>query len=236
MRVAICDDEKIFLDQMEYLLRRISNIRSIDKYDNIEKLDKCLETNAYDLIFMDIEWKGHTENGTKYAAAINEKYPHIQIVFITAYNDRFSQSIFFEKVNLCGYLVKPIKYSNLQFLVEKACTLMKKRQEEKIVVQYKGITETIAFSDIMYLESKAHQLFISTITDRILIYKKLDDYEGVLGDSFVRIHKSFLVNMNYIKRIERTSLTLKNGTVLPISKTKYPVAKDNFFKYMSEQL
>ncbi len=236
MKVAICDDEKIFLDRMEHLLKGISDIESIDKYNDISELNIFLEKATYDLIFMDIDWKGHSQTGTQFAAEINEKYPNIQIIFITAYNDRFAESIFFEKVNLCGYLVKPIKFNNLQFLVDKALKNIKKQQEEKIVVQYRGVTETIAFSDIMYLESKAHQLFISTISEQILVYKKLDDYEMVMNRSFVRIHKSFLVNMNYIRRIERTSLTLKNGTVLPISKTKYQVAKDKFFKFMSEQL
>lgn len=236
MKVAICDDEPIFIRQMESLLKGIPEVKSIDRYDDICELNLVLEKDSYDLIFMDIEWKGHEKKGTQYASIINERYPNIQIVFITAYNDRFSESIFFEKVNLCGYLVKPIKFNNLQFLVEKALSNIKKRQEEKIVVQYRGVTETIHLSDIVYLESKAHQLCISTITGQIQIYKKLDDYEEVLDASFVRIHKSFMVNMNYIKRIERSVLTLKDGMVLPISKTKYQGVKDKFFKFMSEQI
>ena len=236
MRVAICDDEPIFIKQAEQLLKGITDVQIIDKYDDINELNLFLEKNSYDLIFMDIEWKGHEKNGTRYAAEINDKYPNIQFVFITAYNDRYSESIFMEKINLCGYLVKPIKFHNLQFLVNKAFNNIKKRQEEKIVVQYRGVTETIHLSDIVYMESKAHQLYILTITERIQVYKKLDDYEKILDALFVRNHKSFMVNMNYIKRIERNALTLKDGTVLPISKTKYQVVKDKFFKFMSEQL
>lgn len=236
MKVAICDDETLFLDQMENLLLEIPDIRDIDRYDDINKLYRNLENEFYDIIFMDIEWKGLNEKGTHFAATINKKYPNIQVIFITAYNDRFAESIFWESVNLCGYLVKPIKKRHLLTLVEKAKNNIRKRREERIVVQYKGVTEMIAFSDIMYLESKAHQLFISTIAERFLVYRKLDDYEKLMGNTFVRIHKSFLVNMNYIKRIERTKLTLKNDIVLPISKTKYQVTKDKFFRYMSEQL
>lgn len=236
MKIAICDDEMVFIKQMEGLLKGIPEVKSIDKFDDIDELNAFLEKDTYDLIFMDIDWKGHEKTGTQYAAAVNDKYPNVQMVFITAYNDRFSESIFFEKVNLCGYLVKPIKFNNLEFLVQKALNNIKKRQEETILVQYRGVTETISISDIMYMESKAHQLCISTITGQIQIYKKLDDYEEIMDASFVRIHKSFMVNMEYIKRIERTSLTMKNGTVLPISKTKYQGVKDKFFKFMSEQL
>lgn len=236
MKIAICDDEMVFIRQMERLLKAIPEVKSIDKYDDIDELNAFLEKDTYDLIFMDIDWKGHEKTGTQYAAAVNDKYPNVQIVFITAYNDRFSESIFFEKVNLCGYLVKPIKFNNLKFLIQKALNTIKKRQEETIVVQYRGVTENLAISDIMYMESKAHQLYINTVLEQILVYKKLDDYENVLSDSFIRVHKSFMVNMEYIKRIERTSLMLKNGTVLPISKTKYQGVKDKFFKFMSEQL
>lgn len=237
MRVAVCDDERIFLEQMQELLKDISDIAQIDCYDNLNDLETYLKTGQkYDMIFMDIEWKHPMENGTHYASKINEMYPDIQIVFVTAYNDRFSEAIFWEKVNLCGYLVKPVKYDNLMILIKRARENIKKQKNEKLVVQYKGVTETIPFSSIVYLESSAHQVFISTIADRISVYKKLDDYEKELSHSFVRIHKSFLVNMDYIKRIDRGELTLKDGMVLPVSKGKYQATKDKFFRFMGEQL
>ena len=113
MRVAICDDEKIFFEQMEYLLKQIEGISCVDKYDDIDKLHENLEKETYDMVFMDIAWKGKEDTGVQFAASINDKYPNIQIVFVTAFNDKFAESIFFEKVNLCGYLVKPIKIQTL---------------------------------------------------------------------------------------------------------------------------
>ncbi|MGN0431116.1 MAG: LytR/AlgR family response regulator transcription factor [Lachnospiraceae bacterium] len=237
MRVAICDDEKIFLEQMEELLKGISDISQVDCYDDVSELERQLKNSRkYDLLFMDIEWKQPRENGTHFAAKINKEYPGIQTVFMTAYNERFSEAIFWEPVNLCGYLVKPVKYDNLRILLEKAKQNIDKQKSEKIVVQYRGITETILLLNIIYLESCAHQVFISTTTDKIAIYKKLDEYEKELQHSFVRIHKSYLVNMNYIKRIDRSELTLRDGTVLPVSKGKYQATKDKFFRFMGEQL
>lgn len=235
MRVAICDDEAVFLEQMEKMLERISDIEQIDKYTDLNELEQYLKNNQeYDIIIMDIEWKKTGENGTDYAARINEKYSDIQIIFMTAYNDRFSEAIFLKDINLCGYLVKPVKYEKLLILIEKAKQNIMKQQKEVLVVQYKGVVETVPISNILYLESQAHQLFISTINDRILIYKKIDDYEQKLDQLFVRIHKSFLVNMNYIKRFERTELTLKNGETLPISKAKFLTTKNKFFRFMGK--
>ena len=131
MKVAICDDEKIFFEQMEYLLKQIETVSRIDKYDDIDILHANLEKETYDMIFMDIAWKGKEDTGVQFAASINDRYPNIQIVFMTAFSDKYAESIFFEKVNLCGYLIKPIKIQNLRFLVEKARKNMMHNQEER---------------------------------------------------------------------------------------------------------
>lgn len=236
MKVAICDDEKIFFEQMEYLLKQIETVSRIDKYDDIDILHANLEKETYDMIFMDIAWKGKEDTGVQFAASINDRYPNIQIVFMTAFSDKYAESIFFEKVNLCGYLIKPIKIQNLRFLVEKARKNMMHNQEEKILIKLKGNTQNVLLSDILYLESQGHQLYIYTKTEKILMYKKLDEFEEQMNTSFVRIHKSYLVNMNYIKRIERTRLTLHNGTELAISKNRAVAAKNKYLRFVSEQL
>lgn len=236
MKVAICDDEKIFFEQMEYLLKQIETVSRIDKYDDIDILHANLEKETYDMIFMDIAWKGKEDTGVQFAASINDRYPNIQIVFMTAFSDKYAESIFFEKVNLCGYLIKPIKIQNLRFLVEKARKNMMHNQEEKILIKLKGNTQNVLLSDILYLESQGHQLYIYTKTEKILMYKKLDEFEEQMNTSFVRIHKSYLVNMNYIKRIERTRLTLHNGTELAISKNRAVAAKNQYLRFVSEQL
>lgn len=236
MRVAICDDQSVFLEKMECLLKGIEGISCIEKYDDINRLNEVLEKESYDLIFMDIAWKGQKDTGTNFAAAINERYPDIQIVFITAFNDKYAESIFFEKVNLCGYLIKPIKIKNLQFLVEKARKNIKKRREENLVISHKGITRKILFADIIYMESDAHRLFINTGTEQFMVYKKLDDYEEEMKESFVRAHKSYLINMKYITQIERAGVTLEDGTVLPVSKNRYQETKNKYFRFMTEQL
>ena len=236
MKVAICDDEKIFFEQMEYLLKQIEVVSCIDKYDDIGKLHENLEKETYDMIFMDIAWKGKEDTGVQFATSINDRYPNIQIVFMTAFSDKYAESIFFEKVNLCGYLIKPIKIQNLRFLVEKARKNIMHNQEEKILIKLKGNTQNVLLSDILYLESQGHQLYIYTKTEKILMYKKLDEFEEQMNASFVRIHKSYLVNMNYIKRIERTRLTLHNGTELAISKNRAVAAKNKYLRFVSEQL
>ena len=237
MKVAICDDEVVFLNKMEELLKSNNDIESIEKYNDIGKLYRnLLSGEVYDVIFMDIEWNLPNSNGTHFAAKMNERNPEIQIIYVTAYNDRFSQAIFWEPTNLCGYLVKPVKEDNLTVLLDKAKRNIARIKKDKLVIQYKGVTETLHRNHIIYVESKAHTLFIHTLTEKITVYDKLDEYEKKLRDSFVRIHKSYLVNMDYVKRIESLEVTLKTEEILPASKSRVQEAKNKYFKYMSEQL
>lgn len=94
----------------------------------------------------------------------------------------------------------------------------------------------IANSQIRYIESNAHQLLIHTISGEVALYEKLDVYEKKLHKDFLRVHKSFLVNMQYIRRIEMKEVTLQDGTVLPVSKTRYSVSRDKYFRYMRAML
>lgn len=233
MKIAVCDDEELFIESIQGLLAEIAEIEEAHFYTNIDTLIEDLKNGrAYDVILMDIEWKGDTENGIQYAAGINAQYPEIQIIFMTFYNDRFSQQIFWEHMNLCGYLVKPVEKNNLEILIKKAQNKIQYRTKQALTVSYRGELETIPYRDILYVESRGHQLFIVKPDSVITVYEKLDHYEKDLNTEFVRVHKSYLVNMDYIKRIDRKAVVLQNGLTLPVSKSMHALAKDKYFEYM----
>lgn len=235
MHIAVCDDEEYCLEAMRQLLQDYPGISRVVYYRNLEELSEAQKNGTtYDLIFMDIEWNGNTENGIEYAAQYNRRSPQTQFVFVTAYNDKFSQRIFWEKLNLCGYLVKPVQKENLKILLDKVRE--KLFGSEALVLQHGGTTEKIPSNQIYYLESNAHQVVIHTLSGEISVYEKLDVYEKKLSKDFVRIHKSFLVNMQYIRRIEMKEATLQDDTVLPVSRTRYSASRDKYFRFMRAML
>ncbi len=220
---------------MEQLLKSYPGISRTEYYQKLEDLSAALKSGiTYDLILMDIEWNQSTENGIQFAAQYNLLSPQTQFIFVTAYNDKFSQKIFWETINLCGYLVKPVQKENLEKLLDKVRD--KIFSSEALMVQHGGTTEKIPSSQIRYLESKAHQIVIHTLSGEVTIYEKLDVYEKRLHKDFVRIHKSFLVNMRYIRRIEMKEVTMQDGTVLPVSKARYSASRDKYFRFMRAML
>ena len=107
MKIAVCDDDKGCLDSMKRLLAGYPGISRTEYYQNLSQLSEALENGmGYDLVLMDIEWEGNEQDGIAYAAQYNARSPQTWFIFVTAYNDKFSEKIFWEKVNLCGFLAK----------------------------------------------------------------------------------------------------------------------------------
>ena len=236
MRVVVCDDDKLFINQLKEMLSDMSYVNSCEVFNDRIGLWNTLHTGIkYDVIFMKIEWE-QEENGIHYASRINQDYPDIQIIFVTSDNERFSQEICWEPVTLCGYLVKPVVLNHLQLLMDKAWNKIEEYKQNTLTIQCKGVVETIPFSNILYLESVAHQVQIHTTNAIISVYEKLDAYEKRLQENFLRIHKSYYANMDYIRHIERKEVTLQDGTVLPVSKSRYAVAREQYFSYRNRQV
>lgn len=120
MKIAVCDDDKGCLDSMKQLLAEYPGISRTEYYQDLSQLSEAWENGTtYDLVLMDIEWEGMEQDGIAYAAQYNAHSPQTRFIFVTAYNDKFSEKIFWEKVNLCGFLVKPVRKEHLEKLLDK---------------------------------------------------------------------------------------------------------------------
>lgn len=236
MRIAICDDEKEALESLQGFLEQSGQSNQIEKYLTVRELQDAIgEGQRFDLIFMDIEWN-ERQNGVDFASAVNEHCPDTQIIFITGHPDRFYQQIFLKPVNLCGYLSKPIDPIILDKLLKKALSQMYMLENQKLLIQYKGTAYAVPIHKIGYLESRGHQLTIHTTEGNVICCERLEKLRERLPGRFLQCHKSYLVNMDFIRRIEKSSILLKNGSELPVSKAKYAETRTAFFRYMGKTL
>lgn len=260
MNIAICDDERVFSERLKELLERMASnlaekyeigLNKIDIYDDIDEFfsEFSNEENSisYDIICMDIDWEKVEGNGISYAARIYEILPKAQIIYITSYNDRYSQDIFMEKSNLCGLLIKPVDTVRLEKLLEKANKRIEEKRANILAVKVKGMVVSVPYEDILYLESDAHLIRIHLCSNAniegmeefesdICAYGKLDEYEKEMGKVFIRCHKSYLINLAYIKRMDRASVYLMNSEIIPISKRNTIAAREKFFNYMKAKM
>lgn len=242
MNIGIFDDD---ISIAEDIKSKILQLPDNAGYciDSVECFEKPPEESQkeYEVVFMDIDW--HQEvNGIDFANKLCERYPATQIVFVTGYNDRYSQDIFLSNANLCGYLVKPVDNKRLERLLRKASEQRKAAKKtclsKEIAIQTGDSIELVNTNSITYVESNAHKIIIHLINhsnESISLYAKLDDYAANLREGFIRIHKSYLVNALHIKKLGYSSVILKNEIELPISKRNAVIVKEEFFKYMKDR-
>lgn len=236
MKIAICDDNRIFLDELkQVLLEAYPQIERIDTYYDVERFfEKLSEGAKYDLIFLDIDWGEIKTTGLEFGERLYKIMPHVPIILVTGYNDRFAQHILLSEMNLIGYLTKPVDRQVLAQYMEKAKGKSKKIHYLNLMTQRTMIR--LRTDDVIYIESHNHQIAVHTDADSYLVYEKISDIMQRLPDYFVQCHKSYLINLNYVSIIDSKSAHMINGKKIPVSRASLSGVKDRFFAFMGEML
>jgi Response regulator of the LytR/AlgR family len=236
LKAAICDDDRTTTETLQKYLVKHNKIHALRSFNSpVLLLDTIKQGDGFDIVFMDIEWE-QSLNGIDFAHALNKVSPCTQIIYVTGYNDRFSQNIFLKPSNLCGYLLKPVNAILLDKMLQKAWDTLQSEETQKLLVQNNGAVHAIPYHSIYYMESKGHQLIIHTFQDTIICYERLELLKKRLPSQFLHCHKSYLVNMDYIRCIENRNIILDDGEELPVSKLKYADSRLAYFHYMGGQL
>ena len=234
LRIAICDNNPLFLEELSSLLKADERVGEVVVYEDAQELVSEIERkNFFDAIFMDIEL-GNEQNGIQIVKRIFKEAPQIQLVYVTGYQEKYVQQIFLSEGNLTGFLVKPVDEDLLKHYIDKIC----KKKEPRQVLQFsvRGKEYLIASDSVLYLESDNHRTNIHTEEQLYSVYDKLGNFISKLPDSFMRCHKSFLVNMKKIRYIEGNLIHLQNGGCIPISKMHQEKVRKSYFSYIGNVL
>lgn len=238
-RIAICDDEKYFISELNGILCKYLNKHEMEyEIDTFksgkEFVELGIEMVKYTIAFLDINMD--ELNGIMTAKKIREFSKEVFIVFATAYINYTLEGY---KVDAIRYLLKGNKnfeeeiYECMDAIVKKMNYVVLK----KTFKFNEGIKE-IHLDRMLYIESKLHKLEFHVIKDKekvYTLYETLNKMENELEASgLVRIHQSFLVNIKNIMNISGHSVILSNDIKLPISKSRYKDIKNKFIDYIGE--
>lgn len=145
------------------------------------------------------------------------------IIITTAFSDYVFEGY---DVQALQYLLKPISKEKLFVCLNRYTSLY----EEKWYFHQKGkMLKKIQYYDIVYIEKNLHDMNIYTQSDRFSERISLNEIEKKLPSYFVRIHKSFIVNVHHIQTLNGTELLLDNGQKLSIGRTYLHQIKDALF-------
>lgn len=235
MKVAVCDDNLAFLDEMKDRLGEEASVSEVIVFSDPEKLmTEMKNENSFELVFMDLEFE-QKETGFDYGEKMITFAPDLPVIFITGYNDRFAQHLLLTKSNLLGYITKPVDGEILKRYLQKAVNYHS-AHSQYFTVSLKNRKVSLKTDEIIYIESDNHKVTIYTETENFTIYQKLSELAKELPDSFIQCHKSFLVNMEWISSVEYKSLLLRGGIQLPVSRTYRENVQNTFFKFLRNKV
>lgn len=238
-RIAICDDESLFAEELKELLSdymmQKGLVFEIDIYDSGEALIELgIEVIKYNAVFLDINME--KVDGIRTAEKIREVSREVFIVFVTAY---VNYSLEGYRLNVVRYLLK----GNVNFpstVNECVDALLDKLNYsvEKRMFDFQEGTKEISLERLLYIESNLHKLEFHIMEDDMKVYTMYETLNALekkmVANGFIRIHQSYLVNIKYIKNVVRYRAVLTNGIELIIPKARYTYVQEQFISYQGE--
>ena len=234
INIAICDDD---IDELKIISTFVSkNIEELsipfkitsfnEGQDLIEHMSYAKEN--FDILFLDIYMKA--SHGIDIAREIREFDKECKIIFITSSKEHAIDSY---DVRAIYYILKPINEEKLITAIKMAIEELDKENKQIVIKNKKG-SYRVLYKDILYAESKARIVNIYLQSGEVItFYSKLEDFFQSLGDErFLKCHKSFIVNMDYIIKIENSCIFRSNNINIPISSTNLAVIKEKYFQYL----
>lgn len=235
IKIAICDDEYVFIEDLQNLLKRYAEERGLDihviNYKNGADLIERYNMQI-DLIFLDI--KMDVMNGLEAADKIRKIDSLVSIIFLTSLTKYVLEGYKYQATN---YIIKPMKYVRLKSEMDNWIAKRKQTEEDFILVNNDTGIYKIILSELNYIETFNRNLMIHTNNENIISYKKIKDFEDELcNKGFVRCHSGYIINLSYIKRTEKLEFELLNGKRIPISQPKRKAVMEKLAEYWGDRL
>jgi len=226
LKVFIVEDEPIYADQLEILVKE-AGFWHIGGADNAKEAYEMIETVRPDFVLLDINIKGDVD-GIELADRINQLDSELFIIYVTSYQDErtFARA---SKTAPIAYLPKPIDEKGLlrtlELLVQRIGDLPPSEEKgtflgKSIFLKADHKLEKVKLTDIRYIEIQNRVCVIDTVHQQYTIRRSLQELEEKLPQGLLtRVHRSYLVNMSFMDSYD----TLRNRII--IEDQEVPVSK-----------
>lgn len=216
---AICDDDAVQLEYLSYEVsdwaRNAGESINCSLYPSAEAfLFDYSENKAVDVLLLDIEMPGM--NGMELARRLRDEKAALQIIFITGYSDYISEGY---DVSALHYLMKPVSREKLWSVLDRAAALLE-RSTKKILLEGSGTSSIVPISEIRYIEVLGN--YVTVYADKPYTLKAtLASVERQLDEAFFRAGRSYIINLDKVRRAAKKEVTLTTGELVPLARGVY---------------
>ena len=234
LRIGFCDDDLSVLNTLQVLLDRYRVDRNADlssaafqsPLELIAEIEKGLR---FDILLLDVLMPG--ENGMEAAREIRRFDSSVKIIFLTSSTEFAVESY---SVGAYFYQLKPIWAESFYRLMDSVIAECDKSSSSSLILRCKSGITRVELNRLEYCEVLGRSLWLHLVGGAVLesagrmdhLCEQLADHEN-----FLRVHRSFLINLDYVRNIMPKAITMASLAELPIPRGKYGELKDRYLEY-----
>lgn len=234
-KLAVCDDNQTDREYIKKFVLSWGENRKhnifIKEFQSAEAfLFEYEDVKDYDILLLDINMA--RINGMDLAKRIREDNQYVQIIFITGYPDYISEGY---EVSATHYLMKPVEKEKMFNTLDRAVKNISKT-ERTLLFSIGNTQKRVSADSIVYVESFYHNIKVVTVAEAFEVKMTMYDMEKMLGEGFVRCHRSYVVGIKHISSINTSEIVLDSGIKLPLSRSAQNTVRNDFIHYYKEGL
>lgn len=236
LRIGICDDDEQDIDQIKGLAVCFSEEHpetpvQIQAYKSpYDLLDDIEKTGGFDLYLLDVVMPCMT--GVDLARQIRKRKERAEILFLTVSKEYAVEAF---SVKASGYLIKPVEKSDFSDAMLECIRRLSPDNNPSLLLKSKNGIHRVLVREVVYVESFNHNQLCAlsdgstlkltaTLTE---LMKELEEYP-----SFIRPHRAYIVNMDFIRKLTAYEMLLTNGKRIPVPQSSYGKLKNAYLDYM----
>jgi len=221
IRTLIIDDEPIALEKLKSYVLKVPFLELAGECHSASEAISLLAGNEVDVVFTDINMPDL--DGMEFAASLS-RAP--MIVFVTAYPQYAAESY---RLSAVDYLLKPYGFADFQRAANKVAELHRSRMRDRqqpqtpadgnslfVKVDYRYVR--IALADIRYIKGYGEylQIYVTGSSSPILTLSSFAAVKERIPGNFLQVHRSYIVNMDQVERIEKNRIVMDSDTYIPV--------------------
>jgi two-component system, LytTR family, response regulator len=218
LKILIAEDDLPSKKLLSYFIQLLPEYKVVGEATTGNELIELVESVRPDIVLVDIHMPGI--NGVEAAKICKQKHPSLQVIFTTG-SDEFAVDAF--NLSAVDYIVKPIEKVRLFIALEKAKQSIHLQESKEAKSFYKNKLAIksnqnylyLSMDDILYIEKEGRKTILHTENDRFETMESLQDMEERLPGYFYKTHRSYLVNLRKIVKIEASGETYRANFTNP---------------------
>lgn len=231
LTIAICDDNENQIKELRSMLYEWAVDKpfalDIDEYISAESFMFSYSDKPCDLLLLDIEMK--QLNGMELARKLRSDSDMLPIVFITGYSDYMNDGY---EVEALHYLLKPVDKLKLFAVLDRY--IRRHTPENEITIKCEDKTVHLSPDTITYCEAVGKKTHIYTKEQVMICETGIGNFKSNLSSDFIACHRSYVVNLRYVRSIGKTEIVLDNGENIPLSRRLYKEVNEQFIQFYTK--